>query len=44
MSGNDEPMPTAAAEAPTRNAEDSIKTMELYNDIQRIENELKARG
>ena len=44
MSGNDEPMPTAAAEGPTCNAEDSIKTMELYNDIQRIENELKARG
>mmetsp|Transcript_19364 Transcript_19364/g.32102 ORF Transcript_19364/g.32102 Transcript_19364/m.32102 type:complete len:305 (-) Transcript_19364:367-1281(-) len=41
MSGNDELIP---AQAEAANVEDDIKTMELYNDILRIDNELKARG
>ena len=49
MNGNDDTsaadvLATREATAPGNNAEDDIKTMELYNDIVRIENELRARG
>ena len=48
MNGNNKTSPADAlamreGTAPN-NAEDDIKTMELYNDIVRIENELRARG
>jgi cyclopropane fatty-acyl-phospholipid synthase-like methyltransferase len=47
MSCNNEPPPTPASATTTSaasNPEDDIKTMELYNDIARIENELRWRG
>lgn len=49
MNGNNEisaadVLATREATAPSNDAEDDIKTMELYNDIVRIENELRARG
>ena len=49
MNGNNETTPvdslaTSEATGAAPNAEDDIKTMELYNDIVRIENELRARG